>query len=64
MSTVTKHYSLQGRVSKFKRNPDGSKGAGIWHQNVPKLDPAFEVSEESIKESHSGHRLKDLVFEI
>jgi len=64
MSTVTKYFSLQGRLSKFKRNPDGSKGAGIWFQNVPKFDLSFEVSEESIKESHSGNKMKDLVFEI
>lgn len=64
MGTVTKYHSLQGRVSFFKRLPDGSKGAGVWAQNVPKLDLAFEVSEESIKESHSGNKMKDLIFEI
>ena len=31
MSTVTKYFSLQGRVSFFKRQPDGSKGAGCEH---------------------------------
>ena len=64
MSTVTKYFSLQGRLSKFKRNVDGSKGAGIWFQNVPKFDLAIEVSEESIKESHSGNKMKDLIFEV
>lgn len=64
MSTQTQYFSLQGRLSKFKRNPDGSKGAGLWFQNVPKFDLAIEVSEESIKESHSGNKMKDLVFEI
>lgn len=64
MSTVTKYFSLQGRVSFFKREVDGSKGAGVWAQNVPKLDLSFEVSEESIKESHSGNRMKDLIFEV
>ena len=64
MSTVTKYFSLQGRVSFFKRQPDGSKGAGIWAQNVPKLDIGLSVSEESIKESHSGNKMKDLIIEI
>lgn len=64
MSTTTNYYSLQGRVSFFKRLPNGKKGAGVWAQNVPKLDLTFEVSEESTKESHSGQRMKDLVFEI
>lgn len=64
MSTVTKYFSLQGRLSKFKRNPDGSKGAGLWFQNVPKFDLSIEVSEESIKESHSGNKMKDLIFEV
>lgn len=64
MSTNTKYYSLQGRVSFFARNADGSKGAGVWAQNVPKLDLSFETNEESIKESHSGQRMKDLVFEV
>lgn len=64
MSTTTQYFSLQGRLSKFKRNPDGSKGAGIWHQNCPKFDLTLEVSEEAIKESHSGNKMKDLVFEI
>lgn len=64
MSTTTKYYSLQGRVSYFKRLPGGKKGAGVWAQNVPKFDLTFEVSEESTKESHSGQRMKDLVFEI
>ncbi|WP_182212432.1 hypothetical protein [Stenotrophomonas acidaminiphila] len=64
MSTVTKYYSLQGRVSFFTRLPNGKKGVGVWAQNVPKFDLSFEVNEESTKESHSGQRLKDLVFEI
>ena len=64
MSTTTKYYSLQGRVSFFERLSNGKKGAGIWAQNVPKLDLTFEVSEEASKESHSGQRMKDLVFEI
>ncbi|MGB3393250.1 MAG: hypothetical protein WA956_05580 [Stenotrophomonas sp.] len=64
MSTSTKYYSLQGRVSFFERLPNGKKGAGIWAQNVPKFDLTFEVSEEATKESHSGQRMKDLVFEI
>lgn len=64
MSTVTKYYSLQGRVSYFARLPNGKKGAGVWAQNVPKFDLAFEVSEDSSKESHSGQRMKDLVVEI
>jgi hypothetical protein len=64
MSTVTKYFRLQGRVSFFTRLPSGGKGAGVWAQNVPKLDLGFEVSEESIKESHSGNRMKDLIFDI
>lgn len=64
MSTVTKYFSLQGRVSFFERTPAGKKGAGIWAQNVPKLDLSFEVTEESVKESHSGNKMKDLVYEI
>lgn len=64
MSTTTKYFSLQGRVSMFQRLPNGKKGPGVWMQNVPKLDLAFEVSEETTKESHSGNRMKDLVIEI
>lgn len=64
MSNITKYFSLQGRVSFFARTPAGKKGAGIWAQNVPKLDVSMEVTEESVKESHSGNKMKDLVFEI
>jgi len=64
MSTVTKYYSLQGRVSYFKRQSNGRKGAGVWAQNVPRLDVSMQVDEESIKESHSGNKMKDLVIEI
>lgn len=64
MSNITKYYSLQGRGSFFARTPAGKKGVGLWAQNMPKFDLAMEVSEESIKESHSGNKMKDLVFEI
>ena len=64
MSSTTNYFSLQGRVSFAQRLPSGKAGAVVWAQNVPKLDLAFEVSEESVKESHSGNRLKDEVFEI
>lgn len=64
MSTVTNYFSLQGRVSFFERLPGGGKGAGIWAQNVPKFELGFDAKEESVKESHSGNRLKDLVFDI
>ena len=64
MSSITKYFSLQGRVSFFERTPAGKKGVGLWAQNVPKLDLSMEVTEESVKESHSGNKMKDLVFEI
>lgn len=64
MANITKYFSLQGRVSFFARTPAGKKGVGLWAQNVPKLDLSMEVTEESVKESHSGNKMKDLIFEI
>lgn len=63
MSNTTKYFSLQGRLSFGKRLPSGKPGAIVWAQNASKLDISFEVSEESTKESHSGNRMKDYIFE-
>lgn len=64
MATRTDYYSLQGRVSFALRQDNGKPGAVRWAQNVPKMDLAVEVNEDSTKESHSGSRLKDLIFAI
>lgn len=64
MSAITKYFSLQGRLSFAARLPNGKPGAIHWAQNASALQLALEVSEESIKESHSGSRAKDFVMSI
>lgn len=62
MASETKYFSFQGKTSTGKRNADGSLGALTWQQNNSKLDLALEVTQETIKESHSGQRSDDFIF--
>lgn len=62
MSSTTKYFSLQGRISFALRLESGKPGVVRWAQNCPKFDLAINTTEETVKESHSGQRLEDLVF--
>lgn len=64
MSTVTKYYSLQGRLSLAERLPNGKPGRVRWLQNAASVELGIEISEEAIKESHSGARAKDFIHSI
>lgn len=62
MSSTTKYYSLQGRLSFAERLPNGKPGRIRWAQNAAALSLSQEITEESITESHSGHRAKDQII--
>ena len=62
MGTQTEYFSLQGRLSFGDRLPNGKPGRVRWAQNAAALSIALAITEESIKESHSGHRAKDQII--
>ena len=64
MATTTQYYRLQGRISFAERLANGKRGKIRWAQNCPSFQLGLEMEEEEIKESHTGHRGKDLIIAL